>query len=452
MGEIEPGHGHGSNGKRTGRRHQEGDQRSPPITLTVSHNNNARNYIEPIWMSTMIMIHRIAMASRGQRLVALFVCGFLVAFQIGVGTGGNRLYAPIFSTDQHSQQGKFDNNDGKERNDRASTSLYPYGNFSCPLESASFSQYYMSAKAVASGGLATSDDPLVHGLSRAEVARQFSVDMKTLESVQQALESNSFKGRKIFLVGDSHTRQMFISLGCLIHAAGYLGDTDLHWTHNRKMRGPGSGFIDIVTETETAVHSQLAGGTIYLKGGGVIKYDWTPLQAGFNDWLRRCKRGKAMINMTSNDIMVLAAGTHMEKRGMLLKNYDKMFKCVESQKAKGRLTKWPNIGYLITPHTHFMTETGDYHKSKQSESCKSYSPNRVLQEEDVRVLAPYRNSSVAFLLGENLDQSNLGMLHPWHGDCAHALQPGVPDVYAADLAAFLAQTVGSLGLPAKKAS
>jgi hypothetical protein len=148
--------------------------------------------------------------------------------------------------------------------------------------------------------------------------------------------------------------------------------------------------------------------------------------------------------MTSNDVVVLAGGTHMEKRDMLLEGYAEVFKCLATNQAKGKLTKWPKIGYLITPHTHFMTETGDYNKKMQSEICKSYSPNRALQEQDVSVLAPYRNSSVSFLLGESLDQSNLGILHPWHGDCAHALQPGVPDVYAADLADFMMQSVEPL--------
>jgi hypothetical protein len=302
----------------------------------------------------------------------------------------------------------------------------------------------MSAKATAAGNM-TSSDPLIHGLTRAEAARHFSNDMRTLEIVQQALESNSFKDRKISLVGDSHTRQLFISLGCLVHSAGYLKDTDLQWKHNRKRRGPGSGFIDILTETETALHSELASGAFYLKGGGQVSYQWSGLLRGIqSQYLNPCRGGKPVFNMTSTDVLVLAGGTHMQKRNMLVNAYAEVFKCIEENQAKGKLTTWPKVGYLITPHTHFMTETGDYNAEKQSEICKSYSPNRALQEQDISALAPYRNSSVSFLLGGSLDQSNLGMLHPWHGDCAHALQPGVPDVYAADLAAFMMQSVETL--------
>jgi hypothetical protein len=52
---------------------------------------------------------------------------------------------------------------------------------------------------------------------------------------------------------------------------------------------------------------------------------------------------------------------------------------------------------------------------------------------------------------QKVDQSNnLVITHrPRHGDCTHALQPGVLDVYAADFAALLVQAVDSLNLLVK---
>ena len=44
--------------------------------------------------------------------------------------------------------------------------------------------------------------------------------------------------------------------------------------------------------------------------------------------------------------------------------------------------------------------------------------------------------SVPFI-GDTIDVKNLGELHVWHGGCLHWLQPGIPGLYAGELADFL---------------
>jgi len=45
-------------------------------------------------------------------------------------------------------------------------------------------------------------------------------------------------------------------------------------------------------------------------------------------------------------------------------------------------------------------------------------------------------------IGNDIERiENSGKLHVWHGDCLHWLIPGIPDLYASELADFLLETV-----------
>jgi len=60
------------------------------------------------------------------------------------------------------------------------------------------------------------------------------------------------------------------------------------------------------------------------------------------------------------------------------------------------------------------------------------------QNEDVQKM----KGKVDFLLGENMDQKHLGLMHVSNADCTHWLQPGMHDVLAAELGEFLYKDIG----------
>jgi hypothetical protein len=92
--------------------------------------------------------------------------------------------------------------------------------------------------------------------------------------------------------------------------------------------------------------------------------------------------------------------------------------------------------YQLGSVESFWTKSGNYGDDRidggDNMSCQS-SLNTSSHRDEERVelggLMPF--------IGDTIDVKNLGELHVWHGDRLHWRQPGVPDLYAGELAEFL---------------
>ena len=91
-----------------------------------------------------------------------------------------------------------------------------YWNMSCPLELYRHSQAFMAS-------FDTNATTRSENTQRAQQSRQYSADQHhSLQRIFHALSQGAFDGRTIVFDGDSLTRQLFISLSCLVHSAGYI--------------------------------------------------------------------------------------------------------------------------------------------------------------------------------------------------------------------------------------
>ena len=368
----------------------------------------------------------------------------------------------------------------------ADKQFYPYGGFSCPLEMAPYAQPYQAYNRQRLLALNSSifDGYQLNEASydeeRGKAAQQVSIQHRTLETVQQALRSGSFTNRTIRLVGDSHTRQLFMSLGCLLHASNphaWVGH-DVEWEHKAAIRGPGSGTaLDLLQMTPNATHSKLTQGTLQLRNDdgvvtntSTILYEWYMWPAKLKRaWMRACnqRRPTLITGMTEHDVIVISAGTHGNARKFLLSVLKDIFTCIRNQRQEkpGALAHWPQFVYMLNPVTHFWTEDGDYegpklkdadssNESIRASTCNPHAAYHGFQTDEWDAIGdlvvphteyPINTSSindtttapVRAVLGAQMNQSSFVNLHPAYGDCAHYYQPGPPDILAADLAKYI---------------
>jgi hypothetical protein len=144
------------------------------------------------------------------------------------------------------------------------------------------------------------------------------------------------------------------------------------------------------------------------------------------------------ISLVDKDVLVLAAGHHTE-RSMYISAYEKMYRCIKNANSTRDFKEWPHMMYQLSSVESFWTETGMFGDKRIDGSdqmtCQSNpksAPHRDEERKILRGLVPF--------IGDTIDLEHLGHLHVWHGDCLHWLQPGIPDLYAAELADFLLST------------
>jgi hypothetical protein len=189
-------------------------------------------------------------------------------------------------------------------------------------------------------------------MKRAREALDFSMHHNSYHRVQQALEQQAFDNRTIYLEGDSLTRQLFISLGCLAWQAGYVKYYYL-------------GKVHVITKkkNEILANANFDGvdkffysASIGLRGGGKIYYhpklgsreklmseakllvdqacDRTlnmspklevPFQGGAAGSNKNTN--KTMIQLGPNDVYLISGGHHMDTRDIMLESYQKALDC-----------------------------------------------------------------------------------------------------------------------------
>lgn len=267
----------------------------------------------------------------------------------------------------------------------------------------------------------------------------------------KSLESGGFDGRQIILDGDSLTRQLFISLGCLAWNAGYVEHYELS---NISVRSPENNTI-----TKSAGYNEPIStynkGQISLRGGGKIYYydkaTAENIKSKTEEFVKAaCYPTKAQkknsgikvyvgwknkISMGKDDVYVVSSGHH-ETRNLYMGLYKSAFQCMKDAQDRRRFNNWPHVFYYLSSESHFWTINGQYSdvavSGRNPNSCRKSVSRNYHRSGDKHAL----NGTVPFL-GDSMDIQALGKFHVGHGDCLHWVQPGVPDVYAGELADFL---------------
>jgi hypothetical protein len=372
----------------------------------------------------------------------------------------NVLSSPTLnSNEQNSQEqnakkvGKEDVAYNQEASNKDVTHTYPnhvlssYTYSNCPFVMAKFSQYHLAHE----GPFTSKADRLINSLDRAQAALDFSNEARAYERVVSALEKGAFDGRTIVLDGDSLTRQFFISLGCLAWSAGYVIEYDvpMYIYEGRLNSVLKNGQYD----ASSKIFSK---GVIKLKGGGKIYYIANPSEKKIEQlsermihdacdnntnttrkykYKARYNFGKDFLKLKAKDVVVYGAGHH-QARLKYISTYKKFSQCMQDTKSKSTFKRWPHFMYQLGSVESFWTKSGNYGDDRidggDNMSCQS-SVKTTSHRDEERVelggLMPF--------IGDTIDVKNLGELHVWHGDCLHWQQPGVPDLYAGELADFL---------------
>jgi len=333
---------------------------------------------------------------------------------------------------------------------------YTYSN--CPFTLAKFSQWQMANK---KGPFTSEEDKKLNSILRAEMGMQFSNDARAYERVYKALEENAFN-RRIVLDGDSLTRQLLISLGCLAWSAGHVA----YYNTSELKFYPGGGLKAFRSNPNYNASSWLfdqayirlkGGGEIYYinnkltnRGGATLKSATEPMihqacDEEVKPYEARIDYEKPWLPMKKGDVVVVGAGHHPE-RPKYVSAYKQFFECqnnTNSTSKKKAFAEWPYFLYQLSSLEAFWTEDGYYGskriagtKGRSSLSCQTNIKSTQRRKIDRKKL----NGLVPFI-ADDIDMKNLGDYHAWHGDCLHWLQPGVPDIFAAQLADFLSNNV-----------
>ena len=318
-----------------------------------------------------------------------------------------------------------------------------YWNLSCPLESSKLSQVFMGSVARARHMINDTSTEDIHGLRRAHLARAFSEQHHSLQRVAAALRSHSFDGRRIIFEGDSLTRQLFTALACLAWGNGYMESERTDWkewdeAEYNKLQSHFPGFF------RKGRHSMLVNSVVQLKGGGQLVYrDRYPVTGNnmyrnsvslqrYDAWTGACSRNETILSvdqtpLTSSDVIVINAGLHPDRNTQFDKIRTLVRQCQGAQ--------YPKFVYMLTPLQHFWTKKGTYDARALVDdkwTCRPSVPDFQRQYGDIEHFEP-----LAPLLGQHLDQRDLGDLMIWRGDCTHWIMPGMHDVLAAELADVL---------------
>ena len=352
----------------------------------------------------------------------------------------------------------------------------PYWDLSCPLEDRAFSVE----------GRDRSGD---YSLRRASDAASLSAQSGALAAITDAVLSGALSGRRVVFLGDSLMRQTYVSFGCLSHAGGLWGGNDedvarggaaavLSWydgVPQRRLSDARIRFRDGLGEIMSSPAAGSVQGYHWREGRGAL--------VGEEDWLRACKErgpfvletyrlppskeGKGgggvpprtrsdpidmmatvpsneasnllleKVTLTGDDVVVFNSGYHFT-RGANRRRLSDLLECMKDARRGGEAwTEWPSMRFLVTSQQHFPTESGVYSSnqtkvsddSADDDGCSFRGPN-PFQEEDVELFGGGRLP----LIGTDLDMSSWAGYHVGGKDCYHWFQPGVPDLFAAEVA------------------
>jgi hypothetical protein len=340
----------------------------------------------------------------------------------------------------------------------------PYWNLTCPLELSMFSGIHMN------------EDEYVH---RAWASRDVAERAVAYFGIKDFHELHN---RRIIFIGDSLMRQVFISIGCLLWNS--VTDYTIPWFHRRQVRTQQPNTIS------NGPHSKFEEGRILLQGnieliyhhgiGGLLELGeeyqthenetwikacylqqpFTGLAPKYLDWESINTRsdnqdGKSpmidprtkvsstnvkreRLTFGSQDVVLINASVH-GTRSFNLQNIVDLFRCKQTQKVNKEL--WPHFYYIGTGPSHFPTKTGAFDKrlldATENFKCIDKATFEDPQVEETTVLKDLKNDLP--LVGTDILplQMESGYLHVGGKDCLHWMQPGMPDLLAADVLRYV---------------
>ena len=274
------------------------------------------------------------------------------------------------------------------------------------------------------GPFASALDQEINSIDRAELALNFSNDALAYERVLSSLQNGGFDKRKIVLDGDSLTRQLFISLGCLAWHAGYVEQYFLGDVHEYPPSGGPLANAHFKEPSKLFVE-----GHIKLIGGGEIYFNTKPeslvvsqtndhVEAACNNTKigKQKKRIQAHIRSRDETIVMgrsdvyVVAGDHHANRNTYLSAYKKVFQCMEDAHGSNAFYKWPKFFYQSSSVTSFWTESGAY-TAKPIEGMDANSCRPTVHSAARREKESVKLGDLVSFLGNIGDIKDLGRLH-----------------------------------------
>jgi hypothetical protein len=310
-----------------------------------------------------------------------------------------------------------------------------YWNLSCPLELSMFSGAHM-------GGDFHARAEKARAIAAEALERFGDIDWKLLEN------------RRIFFVGDSLLRQVFISMACL--SWDRVSNYAIPWFEKRgvRMRQPntiGSGSHSKFEEGRVLLEGNIE--LVYHHGiGGLLELGDEYESHDPNTWIKSCFLRKPFTTMTpkfprnheqqlkistenvereqltlkDSDIVLINASVHAG-RSFNLHNIVDLFNCKSMMTYPGSF--WPRMLYIATGPSHFPTETGAFDKElldmDEDYNCIMKSSFHGYQDDEIKSL-----DGVLPIVGRDIlpFEYESGDLHVGGKDCLHWLQPGIPDL------------------------
>lgn len=311
---------------------------------------------------------------------------------------------------------------------------YPYWNLSCPLEMSTFSAAHMDV----SPYLETAYNSL-------EIAYEAGLQLK-----------KDWKGpRRIFFVGDSLMRQVFIAMGCLL--ADDRTEYSIPWFRRR------SGRTNHPNTVPSGPHSKFEEGRVWLSDGSELIYhhgvgrllqlneDYRSYDDGY--WLVNCMRRQPFsakvvtkqrhnfgtetnvkresVQLHRGDLVLINGSVHGDRK-LNLNTIADLMQCMERH-TDMKASSWPQFAYVATGAEHFPTESGKFDESltdRDDFKCVQVTEKHLrFDEED------YYVGHLMPIIGRDVLDVELarGDLHVGGRDCLHWAMPGIPDLLASSI-------------------
>jgi hypothetical protein len=285
-------------------------------------------------------------------------------------------------------------------------------------------------------------------LDRAEKARQLAFNLMHNQAGSQP------SSRRVFFVGDSLLRQVFISHVCLSHDA-MMDDYAVAWYHSKRSRTQAKHSFDTGPHSKfdmARVRFRTGGEAFYHFGTGQVlelgqdyhsqePHRWLPAVAmGLPLQTRVLKLGERSehdanyetLLLTPHDVVLFNGSVH-GKRDLNLQTIALLQTYIQPANAH----MYPSMAYVVTSPSHFPTDNRQFDPSllhTQELHCHTTTNNHDLQEQEHQLLA----DKLPFLGLDTLElQYTSGDLHVGGKDCLHWIQPGIPDLVAYQIRHFL---------------
>jgi len=286
-----------------------------------------------------------------------------------------------------------------------------YYNLSCPFEWSKYSCAHQGQ------------------LVKADESRKLLLEYRQIimEVVARGLPPNT----RLILTGDSLMRQVFVSLGCLLHSfarhliiefeVDWLDEWPCHGTANCIPGGVHSGHStgSIRLPGEAEIHFLPHGGSLRKQESKMYQRMARQLDdLGYITLARRTTLpSQHATPLSQYDVLVTNVGIH----GSVEAAQNKTETLAQIGRQLRQMSNGPRLWYVTTPTQHFATVGGQY-KRGTAGTCVNrtdVNPREVMER---RILtADTVHQVIAY------DDLDLGFYQIGGGDCSHYCMPGAPD-------------------------